>query len=65
VDNLAEDVKDAVLLFETLLELDVFVPKGVGQEVLTTALCATFEQPKDSRSVTSVMWVGTELGKRK
>jgi hypothetical protein len=65
VDDLAEDVEDAVLLLKTLLKLDVLVPKGVGQEVLTTALRAAFEQPRDSMSVTGVMRVGMGAGVKK
>lgn len=65
MDDLAKDVEDTVLLLETLLKLDVFVPKGVREEVLATAFCTAFKQSKDFRLVNEATWMGLELGKRK
>lgn len=51
------------LVVKALLELDVLVPKGMRQEVLTAAFCATLEKPKNVRSPWSGGWQGAELGK--
>lgn len=35
---------------KALLELDVLIPEGMRQEVLTAAFCATLEKPRIVRS---------------
>jgi hypothetical protein len=45
-DDLAENVENVVLVVKALLELDVLIPEGMRQEVLTAAFCATLEKPK-------------------
>jgi hypothetical protein len=39
-----------VLVVKAFLELDVFVPEGMRQEVLTAAFCATLKKPTIVRS---------------
>lgn len=52
-----------VLVVKTFLELDVLVPEGMRQEVLTAAFCAALEKPRIVRSPDSTGRQGRELGK--
>lgn len=49
MDDLAENVEDAVLLLETFLEFDVLVPERVSQEILATAFRATLKESNVTR----------------
>lgn len=45
MDNPVKDSKDLVLGLQPLLELQIFVPKRVSEEIKTNTCCASLEQP--------------------
>ena len=52
-DDLAKNLEDVILVIKALLELNVLVPEGMRQEVLTTTFGAAFKKPEIVRSASS------------